>query len=261
MISHKTTWVLAVFLLLVGALTVRASEEDDLNGGKVDDYVKNRVYIGILGTSSVLDQWNSFNGVHYLSNGTPSSGNPVIDWIPSITRQFGWGCLLGYREGPWAAELSFCRSDHTATFIDSTPVTYTTPASLQSINFDLKRYFLTKLPAQPYINLGISFPWLWVRQFSYLTDSNIPPAILETEDETFSGIGLNLGAGLEFYFEKDFSLFAGAAQRWSEFDQVNGADKNPTSMSDLTLDGTATKLGSLSGNGLSFYLGGTLVIE
>lgn len=259
--SHKTTWVLTAFLILAGALTMRVwAEEEDMNGAKVDDYVKNRAYIGIMGTSADIDQWNGFNGIHYLGTGT-SSGNQTLDLIPSITRQFGWGALLGYREGPWAAELSFWRSDHTATFINSTPVTFTNPASLQSINFDLKRYFFTKLPLQPYVSIGLSFPWLWVRQFSYLTDTAVPPNILETDDETISGIGLNLGAGLEYYLEGDFSIFGGVVQRWTEFDQVTGADKNPTSMGSLFLDGTTSQVGSLSGNGLNFYFGATVGVE
>jgi hypothetical protein len=213
-----------------------------------------------MATSAVIDQWGDFSGIHYLGTGTSvSSGNPEVDLVPSITRQFGWGTLLGYREGPWAGELSFWRSDHTATFINSTPVTTTSPASLQAINFDLKRYFFTYLPAQPFVNIGISFPWLWVRQFSYLTDTS--NNVLATDDETLSGIGLNLGAGVEVYLEGNFSIVGGVYQRWAEFDQVNGARKTPTSTSDLFLDGTATQLGSLSGNGLQIYLGATIGVE
>lgn len=256
------TWVLAFFLVLAGALTSRIyAETDDMTGAKVDDYVKSRAYIGIMGTSADIDQWGDFTGINFFTNTTSgsSSTNPEVDYIPSITRQIGWGALLGYREGPWGVELSFMRSDHTATFISSGPVTTTTPASLQSIDFNCKRYFFTKYPLQPFINLGISFPWLWVRQFSFLTDNNTPPNFLSSDDETISGIGLDLGAGAEFYFENDFSILGGLYQRWGEFDQINGAAKIP--FNQLYFDGNSSHIGSLAGNALIIYVGATIGVE
>jgi hypothetical protein len=253
-------------LVMASVLTMRVwAEEVDMNGAKVDDYVKTRAYIGILGISADIDQWGDFNGVNSFTNVTSGSvtTSPEVDLIPSITRQFGFGVLLGYREGSWAGELSFMRSDHTASFISSSaggPVTTTNPASLQSIDFNIKRYFFTKYPLQPFVNMGISFPWLWVRQFSFLTDGATPtPNVLSSNDETISGIGLDLGGGLEFYLDNDFSIMGGLFQRWGEFDQINGAAKIP--FDQMYFDNNPTHIGALAGNALNFYVGVTVGVE
>ncbi|HVZ79412.1 MAG TPA: hypothetical protein VHE12_01275 [bacterium] len=258
---RSPNWAFAVLLILVGSLTAPLwGEEEDMSGAKASDFIKSRAYIGVFGISSTIDQWGDFSGVNsFTTSSAVTTGNPEVDLIPSITRQFGWGALFGYREGPWAGELSFMRSDHTASYISSGPATTTTPASLQSIDFNLKRYFFTQYPLQPFLNLGIAFPWLWVHHFSYLTDTASPPNIVSTDDETISGIGMNLGLGVEFYFENDFSLVGGLFQRWGEFDQINGAAKIP--FNELYFDGDPNDVGALAGNGLTFYFGATVGVE
>lgn len=265
--SHKAVFGLLVFSLLVGFSSAVHSEEEDASGAKVGDLVKSRTYIGGFGTSTTIDQWGDFNGTNaFVFNGGPTVvggvtyiSDPEIDEIPSITRQFGWGALLGHREGPWAAELSFWRSEHTATYISAGPVTSTMPASLQAVNIDFKRYFFTQLPVQPFVSMGLSFPWLWVRQASFLTDTASPPNVVGVDDETISGIGMNLGAGLELYLGDNFSIFGGAYQRWAEFDQINGAAKIP--LNAMYFDNNPTHIGSLAGNGLNFFVGTSVAVE
>jgi hypothetical protein len=213
-----------------------------------------------MGTSSTIDQWGDFNGTlaTYYEPSTVSSGSTTLveqNILPSIDRNFGFGVIAGHREGPWALEVSFWRSDHTASFIFSGPTTFTTPASLQSVDINFKRYFFTQLPTQPYVSLGIAFPWLWVRQGSslYTSTGGVPvgSAIL-VNDETFTGIGFDLGAGLEIYLDNGFSIFGGAYQRWTGFNETNGAYK--TSEDQLTIGGSMVN-GSLEGDGLNLYVG------
>ncbi len=229
-------------------------------GAKTNDFVKSRSYIGVLGTSSDIDQWGDFNGTNGFVSST-SSVSPIqeVDFIPSITRKFGWGVLVGQREGPWAVEVSFWRNDTTGSYF-SGGVTTTNPASLSAINVDFKRYFFTQLPTQPFVSIGVSFPWLWVRQFSYLVDtSTVPGTVVSTNDETISGIGFNLGAGLEIYMDNNFSLIGGAYQRWGSFDQINGASKIP--FDSLTFDGNTSDVGALEGDGLNLYVGATFGVD
>lgn len=224
--------------------TVRADE--------LPDFVKTRSYIGVFATYADIDQWGGFDGSHglYYDSGTTTE----VDYVPAITREFGWGALVGHREGPWAMEISYMRSNHTATFsgLPSTPATY------QSIDMTLKRYFLTKLPIQPFVNIGFSIPWIWVRQSSFLYDDTTSALVL-SDDETISGIGLNLGAGLELYLDNGFSIMGGAFERWSSFDQINGASKIP--LDNMYFDGNPTDVASLAGDGLNFYAGATLAVE
>lgn len=240
------------FVLFFGAVTT-AVLADDLLGeffeGSSTDFIKSRVYIGAFGISSTIDQWGDFNGTIIASHN--SGTETELDLIPAIDRKFGWGALIGYRRGPWAVEMSYWRSDHTATFNNG--VTLTTPASLQSLNFDFKRYFFTQAPTQPFFQFGFSLPWLWVRQASSLVPSNL------VDDETISGIGFNLGAGLEIYLDNNFSIMGGVIQRWTGFNQINGAAKIPENT--LYDDGNPSDIGSLEGDGLNFYAGMTFGVE
>lgn len=243
-------------------------------GAKTNDFVKSRSYVGFMGTSSTIDQWGDFNGTNSLqsssaatvnSSGTTITPNPEVDFIPSITRKYGWGVLLGQREGPWAVEVSFWRNDTTGSYF-SGGATVTTPASLQAINFDLKRYLFTELPTQPFISMGFSLPWLWVHNFSYILDYQQPPNpttgqynVISVNDETISGIGFNLGAGLEIYLDNNFSLIGGAYQRWTTFNQISGAEKIP--FDNMYFDNNPNDVGSLEGDGLNLYVGTTFGFE
>lgn len=156
----NTGFLLLALLVGIFASKVWAQDDDENN----TDYIKSRTYVGVLGTSSTIDQWGDFNGQEgFIMNGAATETSPVTLYaaseeslIPSITRNFGFGVLAGHREGPWAAEISFWRSDHTASWNGGSGVTITEPASYQSINVDFKRYFFTQLPTQPYVLLGIS---------------------------------------------------------------------------------------------------------
>lgn len=271
MIFHKAGLVALVLVFMMGFVKAAWAEdeiESPIPGAKQNDFIKERSYVGVIGTSADIDQYGDFNGTNYfihpgpttVSNGTTIISSPEMDLIPSLTREFGWGVLLGHREGPWAAEVSFWRSDHTATVpnVFAGGVT-TTPASLQAINIDFKRYFFTEFPTQPFISLGISFPWLYVQDASFLTDNSSPPNIIRTSSETISGIGLNVGAGMEIYLDNGFSIFGGLYERWTEFDQINGAANIP--INDLYWDGNPSDRGSIAGNGLNLYVGGTVGVE
>jgi hypothetical protein len=252
---------MALFLWLGMVAGAKAEWADDFFGAKPDDFVKSRSYIGGMGISSTIDQWGDFNGINSLqfgpttivSGGVSTFTIPEVDYIPAITRNFGWGVLLGHREGPWALETSYWRSEHTANYY-SASATLTSPAALQSINFDFKRYFFTQVPTQPFVSVGLSVPWLWIRQFSYLLGSPV-----QVNDLTISGVGLNLGAGLEIYLGDGFSVTGGALRRWTAFDQVNGATKIP--LTGIYFDGNPKDLGSLAGDGYQFYVGTTFGVE
>lgn len=260
---------LALFIS-IGAVTIAWADDDnseDFPGYQANDFIKTRTYIGVVGTSANIDQNGDFNGVNNFEfmpvttvsiSGVTSVNNPEFDYIPSITRQFGYGVLVGRRQGPWAAEVSFWCSNHTATFYYAGPVTQTYPASLQAINIDIKRYLFTEFPTQPFLSIGVSFPWLWVKNISVVEDYQTAQVVGQ-DDETISGVGLNLGAGVEIYLGNNFSLVGGLYERITEFTQINGAAKVPENS--LLFDGTPTNIGALSGNGLQIYVGTTFGLK
>ena len=259
--------MLTLFLLALSGFnsTTQAGDSlaDDL-GAQPNDFIKSRTYIGGFGTSANIDQWGDFNGQTALQfgpatiAGTTVVSNPEVDLIPAITRKFGWGVMVGRREGPWAAEISYWRSEHTADYTGGAAVTISNPASLQSLNLDFKRYFFTYLPAQPFVSMGLSVPWLWVRQGSYIFDPTLT-TIYGIDDETIQGIGLNLGVGLEIYLDNNFSIVGGALRRWTSFDQINGAEKIP--LNQMYFSGNPKDVGALAGDGFNFYVGTTFGFE
>lgn len=256
---NQNKLLLTTFTLIFSlCLAHRAfAQDEEFNA----DFIKSRSYIGVMGISSTLDQWGDFNGTNGTYYGPVSVGGLQeyeLNYVPAITRNEGFGVLLGHREGPWALEASFWRTDHTATYFGSGTSAITTPASLQSIDINIKRYFFTTLPTQPFINMGVSFPWLWVRQASYVVSSLTSPVGYGQDDETFSGIGFDLGAGLEIYLDNGFAIMGGLFQRWGGFNQINGAFK----ISGIyTPDGNNSNPGSLEGDGLTFYVGTTFGLQ
>ncbi len=229
--------------------SVWALDDDDTNSTK--DFIKSRSYIGGFFDSMTINQNFPFDGT--LSFTFPAAANET-DLVPSINRQFGFGGLVGHREGAYAVELSYWRSDdHSATWTGGSPTVYTSTSSYQSINIDFKRYLFTELPAQPFFSLGVGFPWIVTENASAVAYSNGSTVFSQS---TLSGIGINLGIGLEIYLGNDFSIMGGAIQRFNGFNQINGVTGQPGNA--LTLTGSTAQATNLEGDGLDFYVGGTV---
>ncbi|HVZ79415.1 MAG TPA: hypothetical protein VHE12_01290 [bacterium] len=186
------------------------------------DYLRTRTYIGLFGSSVSVAKDGEFTGLNYSRNNSPYE----IDLIPALSQNFGFGVLIGHRDEAWAGELSFWQSSHTATFgpgtvgsISGGSVTFNQAvedtATYQSINLDFKRYFLTELQIQPFVNLGVAFPWVTVKNASSDPSGN-------TGDLTLAGLGLNLGTGAEYYVTPEFSVTGGLFYRFASFDQAKG---------------------------------------
>lgn len=282
------TAVVVMVLLCSSVVTSLAYGDsfEDWFGAAPNDYIKTRSYIGVVGISTFIDQGGDFNGLNsvqfgpvtYSTSPVTQFTNPEVDLVPAINRNFGFGILMGERVGPWAGEISYWRSTHTATYTGG-GVLFTTPATMESLNFDLKRYFLTQLPTQPFFSLGISFPWITIVNGSDVLNYQSAPNpdgtynVVNINNETISGIGFEMGVGLEIYLGNGFSLVGSAEQRWTGFNQVNGAEKvgvgeiyydgDPNET--LPAQGSATtgpnNIGNFEGDGLNFYVGTTVGFE
>ncbi len=258
----KAAWIACLVAIFGGGTVHQVFAEDWINDtftAAPDDYIKTRVYFGVIGTSANIDSDGDFN--NSLRFTTNYSGLNEFDLVPAISRNFGFGALIGYRTGAWALEASFWSSDHDSTWSDrffnpGAPTTFFGTASFQSINFDLKRYLFTKYPTQPFVSFGLNFPWLVVRDGSLLDYGG---GINYIDDATISGIGFDLGAGLEVYLGQDYSLVGGVVERFSGFNQINGAAKQAANR--LTMTGNTKEQGNLEGNGLNFYVGATVGFE
>lgn len=226
------------------------------DGGNPSDYLHMRTYIGVVGTSVSVSNSGLFSGQNYSRVNTPAY---EVDLIPSIAQNFGFGLLVGHREEAYALEVSYWRSNHTASFgpASVTSSSVTTPTSVaaaqdtavyNSVNLDFKRYFLTELQFQPFINLGVCFPWITVSNAAEDGSGNIGTA-------TLAGLGLNLGIGVEYYITPNISVVGGGYERWASFDQSKGSISTTSQYNPLAIRGPA---GSDDGSGLIFMVGTTL---
>ncbi len=271
-------------ILCLGA-TFKAWADDEIETygmPESHDFIQHRTYIGFFGTSADIDNNNDFNGGWVFTTApVPLTGggftNEEMDFVPAINRNFGFGGMVGHREGPWAMELSYWYSDHTASINTFDALgnltTVTASAVYTTINFDLKRYFLTNLPIQPFIDLGMNFAYLSSHNTSELFAYDAADGLFDefngSDDQTDTGYGLNLGIGAELYLGDGLSLVGGVIQRFTTFQQINGVTKAnltpdqgdlPEPVSGATAT-SGTNQGSLEGNGLNFYLGMTVGID
>jgi len=111
------TMLFITFCGFVGASWADDDENEDFfTGAKTSDFIKSRTYIGVGGISTLIDSSNDFNGTKAVTFNSSASSTTEFDLIPGINRNFGFCILAGHREGAWAGELSYWRSDHTATW-------------------------------------------------------------------------------------------------------------------------------------------------
>lgn len=224
-------FLLTTLFLFLFVVSTRSSFADGENPG---DYLHSRTYIGVVATSVSVGDGGAFSGTNY----SRVNNSYEVDLLPALAQNFGFGILAGHREEAYALEVSFWQSNHTATFGPGTilaapgsgfsnsnlsTAAYET-AVYSSINLDFKRYFLTEMRLQPFINLGVSFPWIVVPNSaaSFVLNQQTQQYQLEMGSVTLAGLGLNLGVGAEFYLSPNISLVGGAYERWASFNQFKG---------------------------------------
>lgn len=248
---HKLISFTALCLLFGGIASLAVADTE--NPG---DYLHTRTYFGLVGTSVSVDNGGAFNGLNYSRMNSPSY---EIDLIPALGQNFGFGLLAGHREEAWALEASFWQSNHNATFgpgtvgsVSGSSVTFSQQfkdtAVYNSVNVDFKRYFITESQTQPFISLGVSFPWIVVNHAASDASGN-------NSSLTLAGLGFNLGVGAEYYISPNISFFGTLYRRWASFDEFKGLSSQ---YNQLTQYGTKT---SDDGSGFNFAIGTTLGFE
>ena len=228
--------------------------------GSPSDFLHSRTYIGLFGTSVSVDSNGIFKGTTYSRVNDSAYNSVEIDLLPTLAQNFGFGLLVGHREDAYAIEVSYWRSSHTASFgpatvgsnSGSSTVTFTSvfqdKADYNALNLDFKRYFLTELQVQPFVDLGVSFPWVQVAHGAANSKG-------ENTSLTLAGLGLNLGIGVEYYLSTNLSFTAGGYQRWASFDESKGFGSQ---FSQIQQYGNSN---SDAGGGLNFCVGTTLGFE
>lgn len=177
-----------------------------LDAGPDGFHVKNGAYIiGYLAWANVD---GDFDGSVTLAG----AGVPDTFSVPDLDESYAYGGGMGIRWGDAAFEVTYQRSEHDATF-GGAPLG---DAILNTINFDLKYYFMTDQPLQPFVLVGVNVPWMDVDNGSF----NIASAL--TGDASYIGFGANFGGGAAFYLTPKLAVTGSAGYRLMYFDSVKG---------------------------------------
>ena len=141
-------------------------------------------------------------------------GGDEIALLPKLDTQKMFRGILGYRYEKAALELSYARTSHNGLFAD----VGTGEATFQQLNVDTRFFFLTRGRVQPYILAGAGFPWLTIKEGSFMLDD--PDAGLG--DGRFKGYALNTEVGVTVYPHPQVGIVLGYEYRPIWFDRATG---------------------------------------
>ncbi len=130
-------------------------------------------------------------------------------YIPKLERKTSVGLGFGYIHASWMWELSYLRSDLTASVEDRN-----TPALFQAIQITGRTFLLREFPVKPFISLGISIPWLRIDNGAELNAQKLKASYI--------GLEAVLGAGLAVRIGPSVVLNGGASWRLGGFFYTSG---------------------------------------
>jgi hypothetical protein len=142
-----------------------------------------------------------------------------IALLPKLDTQKMFRGILGYRYERAAIELSYERTSHSGVFGE----VIVGDATFQQLNLDGRLFFLTRARIQPYILAGAGFPWLTIKDGSFLMDE--PDAGLG--NGRFKGYAVNTEVGVTVYPHPQLGIVLGYEYRPIWFDSATGITDTP----------------------------------
>jgi hypothetical protein len=194
--------VLALLILCVVPMT--ASSQDHQGFAKVGGYAG-----GSFVPQFTLDG-ETFDGFTYYQE----IDGDEIAILPKLDKQRMFRGVLGYRGEKAALEFSYERTNHNGVFGE----VGTGQATFQQVNVDGRFFFLTHARVQPYVLVGAGFPWLTVKDGSFL--ENQPEA--GVGDGSFNGYALNTEVGVTVYPHPQVGIVLGYGYRPIWFYKATG---------------------------------------
>ena len=196
-------------LFIVGVVPFAAWSQDQQGFAKVGGYAG-----GSFVPQFTLDG-DTFNGFTFYRE----VDGDEIALLPKLDQQKMFRGILGYRGEKAALEFSYERTNHTGAFGN----VGIGQATFQQVNVDGRFFFLTHARVQPYMLVGGGFPWLTVKDGSFLADD------LEAGvgDGTFKGYALNTELGVTVYPHPQVGIVLGYGYRPIWFDRGTGITGKP----------------------------------
>ncbi len=197
-VRMKLARLVAPVVLLITLAAPAASQE--LSG-----FAKEGGYGGVSGVMDFTFDGVTFDGSSYYQR----VGGEEIIVLPRLDRRNMFRGILGFRAPKAAFELSYERSRHNGTFMDTV-----SKATFQAVNADARYFFATHGRIQPHVLAGGSLPWFTVTDGSFLRDA--------VGDARFRGFGVNSEAGVTVYVHPQLGISAGYRYRVMWFDRATG---------------------------------------
>jgi hypothetical protein len=194
----------ALALLFVCVVPVAAWSQEQEGFAKVGGYAG-----GTFVPAFTLDG-ETFDG---LSAYREVNGDEVA-LLPKLDKQKMFRGVLGYRYEKAALEFSYERTTHNGTFGD----VLSGEATFQQLNVDVRYFFLTRTRIQPYLLAGGGFPWLTIKDGSFLLN-DLDAGL---GDGRFKGYALNTEIGMTVYPHPQVGLVFGYDYRPIWFDRATG---------------------------------------
>jgi hypothetical protein len=194
----------ALGLLIVCGVPLAAWSQDQQGFAKVGGYAG-----GSFVPNFTLDG-DTFDGFTYYKE----IDGDEIELLPKLDKQKMFRGILGYRGEKAALEFSYERTNHNGAFGEAG----TGKATFQQMNVDSRFFFLTQARVQPYFLVGAGFPWLTVKDGSFL--ANRPEA--GVGDGTFKGYAMNTEVGATVYPHPQVGIVLGYGYRPIWFDRGTG---------------------------------------
>ncbi len=155
--------------------------------------------------------------------------------VPALDDGFGFGLSMGLRAPSVSFEIGYQRTFHdwTSSFVDVP----SGEAVLNSVNLDT-RFYLTgdKARLQPFLLLGVCFPWLDVERGSASAGHGYG-------DVTYIGVGANVGGGLTYYVTSQLGIILTGGYRLSIFTSASGEEVSGSLDESLNSSGWFSSLG------------------
>lgn len=169
------------------------------------DFARNGVYVGASGAPNFTLDGVTFDGssVYKKVNGDE------FMILPRLQPKNTFRGIAGFRAGRGAFEVGYEQTTHPGTFEGLSGT-----ATVHSLNFDERIFALTRGRIQLYGLLGLSLPWLTVKDGSFLED--------QVADASFRGFGVNSEAGVAVYPHSRLGVSVGYRYRTMWFDSASG---------------------------------------
>lgn len=136
--------------------------------------------------------------------------------VPKVDGAFGFGLFGGFRTRQFAVEADILCSKHDASWSNYGYYALSDDATLVVFDLNLKYFFNQQSQAQPFILGGINVCSLTAENYAAVHDN--------PEDAIYYGYGLNLGAGMAYYFTPQTALNGALIYRYTGYDRLEVDD-------------------------------------